>query len=75
MIKNHEEKSVSLYDIIKHLPAIKKVQNIPYISEELLETIYAGIYQNEDISLFERIRHNPSSGGTPSSGSLSSRFI
>ena len=74
-IKNYEEKSISLYDIVKCLPAIKKVQNIPYISEELLETIYAGIYQNEDISLFERIRHNPSSGGNPSSGSLSSRFI
>lgn len=74
-IKNHEEKSISLYDIVKRLPAIKKIQNIPYISEDLLETIYAGIYQNEDISLFEKIRHNPSSGGNPSSGSLSSRFI
>ena len=74
-IKNHQERSVSLYDIVKRLPAIKKVQNIPYISEELLETIYAGIYQNEDIKLFERIRNNPSSGGNPSSGSLSSRFI
>ena len=74
-IKNNEERSVSLYDIVKHLPAIEKVQNIPYISKELLETIYAGIYQNEDIKLFERIRNNPSSGGNPSSGSLSSRFI
>lgn len=74
-IKNYEEKSISLYDIVKRLPAIKKVQNIPYISEALLETIYAGIYQNEDIKLFERIRNNPSSGGNPSSGSLSSRFI
>ena len=74
-IKNHQERSVSLYDIVKRLPAIKKVQNIPYISEELLETIYAGIYQNEDIKLFEEIRNNPSSGGNPSSGSLSSRFI
>jgi len=74
-IKNHEEKSVSLYDIVKRLPALKKSQTIPYISEELLQTIYAGIYQNEDISLFERIRNNPSSGGNPSSGSLSSRFI
>ena len=74
-IKNHEEKSISLYDIVKHLPAMKKVQNIPYISEELLENLYAGIYQNEDVSLFEKIKHNPSSGGNPSSGSLSSRFI
>ena len=74
-LKNYEEKSVSLYDIVKHLPIIKKEQNIPYISEELLSTLYAGIYQNEDIKLFEQIRNNPSSGGNPSSGSLSSRFI
>ena len=74
-IKNNSEKLVSLYDIVKYLPAMKKVQNIPYISEDLLQNIYAGIYQNEDISLFERIRNNPSSGGNPSSGSLSSRFI
>ena len=74
-IKNYEEKSVSLYDIVKRLPAMKKVQNIPYISEELLENLYAGIYQNEDVSFFERIKNNPSSGGNPSSGSLSSRFI
>lgn len=73
-IKNHEEKSISLYNIVKRLPAMKKVQNIPYISKELLIDLYAGIYQNEDISLFERIS-NPSSGGNPSSGSLSSRFI
>ena len=74
-IKNYKEKSVSLYDIVKRLPAMQKVQNIPYISEELLQTIYAGIYQNEDVSLFERIQNNPSSGGNPSSGNLSSRFI
>lgn len=73
-IKNNQEKSISLYDIVKHLPAMKKVQNIPYISEELLTTLYAGIYQNEDISLFERLS-NPSSGGNPSSGSMSSRFM
>ena len=73
--KNYKEKSVSLYDIVKRLPAMQKVQNIPYISEELLQTIYAGIYQNEDVSLFERIQNNPSSGGNPSSGNLSSRFI
>ena len=73
-LKNHQEKSVSLYDIIKHLPAMKKVENIPYISEELLQTIYSGIYQNEDIKLFEKLS-NPSSGGNPSSGSMSSRFM
>ena len=73
-LKNHQEKSVSLYDIIKHLPAMKKVENIPYISEELLQTIYSEIYQNEDIKLFERLS-NPSSGGNPSSGSMSSRFM
>ena len=73
-LKNHQEKSVSLYDIIKHLPAMKKVENIPYISEELLQSIYSGIYQNEDIKLFERLS-NPSSGGNPSSGSMSSRFM
>ena len=74
-VKNNEEKSVSLYDIAKHLPAMKKVENIPYISENLLQRLYSDIYQNEDISLFERIKNNPSSGGNPSSGSLSSRFI
>jgi hypothetical protein len=73
-VKNYEEKTVSLYDIIKRLPAMESVQNIPYISEELLHNLYSGIYQNEDISLFERLS-NPSSGGNPSSGSLSSRFI
>jgi len=73
-IKNNEEKSISLYNIVKRLPALKKVQNIPYISEELLQDLYSGIYQNEDISLFERLS-NPSSGGNPSSGSMSSRFI
>lgn len=73
-VKNYEEKSISLYDIVKRLPALKKVQNIPFISEELLENLYAGIYQNEDISLFERLS-NPSSGGNPSSRSMSSRFI
>ena len=73
-VKNNQEKSISLYDIVKHLPAMKKVQNIPYISKELLESLYSGIYQNEDISLFEKLT-NPSSGGNPSSGSMSSRFI
>lgn len=73
-IKNHEEKSVSLFDIVKHLPVIKKEQNIPYINKNLLMELYSGIYQNEDISLFERLS-NPSSSENPSSGSMSSRFI
>lgn len=73
-VKNHQEKSISLYDIIKRLPALKRVQNIPYISEELLKSLYSGIYENEDISLFEKLT-NPSSAGNPSSGSMSSRFI
>ena len=73
-IKNNNEKSISLYEIVKRLPALKKVQNIPYISEDLLKDLYAGIYQNEDISLFEKLT-SPSSGGNPSSGSLSSRFM
>lgn len=74
-VKNHNEKSISLYEIVKRLPAMKRVQNIPYISEKLLENIYVGIYQNEDISLFDRITNNPSSGGNPSSGSMSSRMF
>ena len=73
-VKNNEEKSISLYDVIKRLPVMKKFENIPYISEDLLKNLYAGIYQNEDISLFERLT-NPSSGGNPSSGSMSSRFM
>ena len=73
-IKNNQENSVSLYDIVKKLPALKNSVNIPYISKELFKVLYTGIYQNEDISLFERIS-NPSSGGNPSSGSMSSRFI
>lgn len=72
-VNNHQEKSISLYEIIKHLPAMKKVQNIPYISEELIKNLYSGIYENEDIALFERLA-NPSSAGNPSSGSMSSRF-
>ena len=74
-VKNHNEKSISLFDIIKRLPSMKRVQNIPYISEDLLKEMYVGIYQNEDVSLFDRITNNPSSGGNPSSGSMSSRFF
>lgn len=74
-VKNSSEKSISLFEIVKHLPAMKRVQNIPYIKEELLKDIYSGIYQTEDLSIFEKIKNNPSSGGNPSSGSMSSRFI
>ena len=70
-VKNYEEKSVSLYDLVKKLPAMQKVENIPYISEELLKKMYSGIYQNEDISLFERLS-NPSSNS--SSGSMPARI-
>ena len=67
-VKNYQEKSVSLYDIAKKLPGMKKTSDIPYISEEILQSLYARIYQNKDISLFDRIA-NPSSGN-PSSGSI-----
>lgn len=72
-IKNNEEKSVQLYDIIKRLPGIKRSKDIPYISEEILKNLYSGIYENKDLSLFEKIS-NPSSGGNPSSGSMPSSF-
>lgn len=74
-VKNYNEKSISLYEIIKHLPAMKKVQNIPYISENLLKGIYSEIYHTKDMSVFDKVKNNPSSGGNPSSGSMSSRFI
>lgn len=74
-VKNSNEKSVSLFEIVKHLPAMKRVQNIPYIKEELLKDIYSGIYQSKDITVFEKIKNNPSSGGNPSSGNISARFI
>ena len=73
-IKNNLETSISLYDIVKHLPAMQKVQNIPYIDENLLKALYSGIYNHEDISFFEKLT-NPSSGGNPSSRNISSRFI
>ena len=66
-VKTSNEKSISLFEIVKHLPAMKRVQNIPYIKEELLKDIYSGIYQAEDLSIFEKIKNNPSSGGNPSS--------
>ena len=72
-IKNQHETSKSLYEIVKNLPAMRKVENIPYIKEELFEKLYTGLYQSEDISLFERIS-NPTSGGNPSSGSIPVKF-
>lgn len=71
-VKNNTETIISLYDIINRLPGMKKYNNIPYISEDLLKNLYAAIYQSEDISLFERIS-NPSSGA-PTSGSMPVRF-
>ena len=71
-VKNNFETTISLFDIISKLPGMKKYNNIPYISEELLQNLYAKIYQSEDISLFERLS-NPSSGA-PSSGSMPARF-
>ncbi len=72
-IKNQNETSKSLYEIVKNLPAMRKVENIPYIKEELFQKVYEGIYQSEDISFFERIS-NPTSGGNPSSGSIPVKF-
>ena len=72
-VKNNKETSISLYDIIKRLPAMKRSSNIPYINEELFKFLYAGIYQSEDISLFERIS-NPTSSGNPTSGTMPVKF-
>ena len=72
-VKNNQETSISLFDVIKQLPAMKKSSNIPYISEELFKYLYAGIYQSEDISLFERIS-NPTSSGNPTSGTMPVKF-
>lgn len=72
-IKNNTEKTISLYDIVKHLPGMKNTSTIPYISKELLKTMYLSIYENEDLSFFDRIS-NPSSGN-PSSGSMPSSRV
>ncbi len=71
-VKTQAEVTVSLYDLIKRLPGMQKIDNLPYISEDLLKRLYSEIYQNEDISLFDRIS-NPSSGST-SSGSMPFRI-
>lgn len=70
-IKSNDEKLVSLYDIVKRLPDMKKVSNIPYISKELLKSMYSRIYKNENVSLFDKIS-NPSSGN-PTSGMMPPR--
>ena len=67
-VKNNSEFSLSLFDIVKQLPGMKKSSDIPYISEEILQAVYKSIYKNEDIRFFDRIS-NPSSGN-PSSGSM-----
>ena len=72
-VKNNQESTVSLFDVVKRLPAMKKASNIPYISEELFKYLYAGIYQSEDISLFERVS-NPTSSGNPTSGTMPVKF-
>lgn len=72
-IKNNTEKTISLYDLVKQLPGMKNSSTIPYISEELLKAMYSSIYENEDISFFDRIS-NPSSGN-PSSGSMPSSRV
>ena len=64
-IKNQEEKSISIFDIVKKLPETNKSTDIPYISEKVLQKIYSSIYQNEDISFFDKIS-NPSSGNSSS---------
>ena len=73
-VKNQHETSKSLYEIVKNLPAMRKVENIPYIKEELFEKLYTGLYESEDISLFERISNPTSAGGNPSSGSIPVKF-
>lgn len=74
-VKTNNEKAISLFEIIKNLPVIKGEQNIPYISEKLLKRMYSGIYQNEEVSMFDKVTNNPSSSGNPSSGSMSSRMF
>ena len=35
---------------------MKKVQNIPYISEDLLKGIYSEIYHTKDMSVFDKVK-------------------
>lgn len=67
-IKNNNECTVSLYDVVNKLPGMKNSKDIPYISKQLLKNMYSSIYQNEDLTFIDKIS-NPSSGN-PSSGSM-----
>ena len=71
-IKNNDEKTISLVDFVRSLPALKEKRDIPIISEEIFQAVYSGIYKDEDISFFERLS-NPSSGGLATSNMSSSR--
>lgn len=64
-VKNNTQTTINLYEIIKKLPNLKKQNNIPYISENILKEMYSGIYENKDIKFFDKIT-NPTSGN-PSS--------
>ena len=71
-IKNNDEKTISLVDFVRSLPALKEKRDIPIISEEIFQAVYSGIYKDEDINFFERLS-NPSSGGLATSNMSSSR--
>lgn len=71
-IKNNDEKTISLVDFVRSLPALNEKRDIPIISEEIFQAVYSGIYKDEDINFFERLS-NPSSGGLATSNMSSSR--
>ena len=71
-IKNNDEKTISLVDFVRSLPALKEKRDIPIISEEIFQAVYSGIYKDEDINFFERLS-NPSSGGLATSNMSSSK--
>ena len=71
-IKNNDEKTISLVDFVRSLPALKEKRDIPIISEEIFQAVYSGIYKDEDIDFFERLS-NPSSGGLATSNMSSSK--
>lgn len=70
-IKNNTYRKVELPKLIAQLNLNNKQFGFPLIKD--LPDLYKNIYQVEDMSEFETLS-NPSSGGNPSSGSLSSRF-